>query len=120
MKNEDIAAVMAVLAATIGAVNYFTSALNKRCFRDPNGRLYSLRTDTRGRVQANPLYEGWFRSNLHSSKAAFEIIVSGILDELTAVNKPLHWNTHFQIRDRLHFLCHSDGLRMSGAVFGIR
>jgi hypothetical protein len=121
MKNEEIAAVTAVLAATIGAVTHYTSVLDRRSFRDPIRRLYSYRNDTWARVQADPLYEGWFRANLRCSKAPR---LSRILDEWTAVNEPLHWNTHFQIRDRvavcLHYLCHSDGLRMSGAVFGIR
>jgi hypothetical protein len=124
MINEEIAAVTAVLAATIGAVTHYTSVLDRRSFRNPIGRLYSYRNDTWARVQANPLFEGWFRANLRCSKATFEIIVSRILDEWTAVNEPLHCNTHFQIRDRvavcLHYLCHSDGLRMSGAVFGMR
>jgi len=127
MEKEQIAAVMAVtaaatavIAATIGAVTHYNSALDRRSFRDPIRRLYSYRNDTWARVQADPLYEGWFRANLRCSKATFEIIVSRILDEWTTVNEPLHWNTHFQIRDRvavcLHCLCHSDGLRFWSGV----
>ena len=124
MQNEQIGAVVAVLAATIGAVTHYTSILDKRSFRAPIRRLWSFRTDTWARVQADPLYEGWFRANLRSSKATFEIIATRIEDEWTTVHKPLHWNAHFLIRDRvavcIHYLAHSDGLRMSGAVFGIR
>ena len=124
MEKEQIAAVMAVTAASAIHGCHSRYNLDRRSFRDPIRRLYSYRNDTWARVQADPLYEGWFRVNLRCSKATFEIIVSRILIEWTTVNKPLHWNTHFQIRDRvavcLHYLCHSDGLRMSGAVFGIR
>ena len=131
MEKEQIAAVMAVtaaatavIAATVGAVTHYNSALDRRSFRDPIRRLYSYRNDTWARVQADPLFEGWFRANLRSSKATFEIIATRIEDEWNTVHAPLHWNTHFQIRDRVavcvHYLAHSDGLRMSGAVFGIR
>jgi hypothetical protein len=89
------ASVTAVLAATIGAVTNYTLVLDRRSFRDPIGRLYSLRTDTWERVQADPLYEGWFRSNLRCSKATFEIIVHRIESEWEQVNDPLHWNAHF-------------------------
>jgi hypothetical protein len=120
MKNEEIAAVTAVLAATIGAVTHYTSVLDRRSFRNPIGRLYSYRNDTWARVQADPLFEGWFRSNLRCSKETFEIIVFRILDEWTAVNEPLHPTFRDLVAVCLHYLCHSDGLRMSGAVFGMR
>jgi hypothetical protein len=109
-------AATAVIAATVGVVAHCLLTLDGRSFRNPIRRLYSYRNDTWETVQADPLYEGWFRANLRCSKATFEIIATRIEGKWMSVHGPLHWNTHFQIRDRvavcIHYLCHSDGLRM--------
>jgi hypothetical protein len=108
---------------TVSAVVlHFTS--DGRRLKSPIVNRFSRRTrNFRVRDSMPEYFNGWFKRELRCCRDSFNIIVTKVEDQWTAVHKPLDCRAIFTIRERvgvtLYHLAHTSTYAQSGDVFGM-